>query len=454
MNISIIGTGYVGLVTGVCFADFGVQVTCVDKDDDRIAMLARGEVPFHEPRLGEMLRKNLAEGRIHFTTDTERAVQRSLVVFIAVGTPPRADGAADLAAVDEVARAIAGSLDGYKVVVTKSTVPVGTGRRIQRILQEQNGHGTQVVDVASNPEFLREGSAIDDFLRPNRVVIGADSPHAVAILQDLYRPLYLIETPFVITSIETAELIKYASNAFLAMKISFMNEVANLCEAIDADVHVVAKALGLDQRIGPKFLHPGPGFGGSCFPKDTRALAAIAAAHGCRSLLVESVIEVNERQKRRMVDKIAAALGVAGDGRLDDVTIGVLGLSFKPNTDDVREAPALDIIRLLRDRGARIQAYDPAGMEQARRLTADLDYRADAYAVAQGADALVIVTEWNDFRNLQLDRLKAVMRRPLLLDLRNVYEPERVRAHGFEYHGVGRGRPPGTAVPPQVPLAG
>jgi UDPglucose 6-dehydrogenase len=455
MNIAIIGTGYVGLVTGVCFADFGVQVTCVDKDADRIAMLSRGEVPFHEPRLGEMLRKNLAEGRMHFTTDTEQAVRRSLVVFIAVGTPPRPDGAADLSAVDDVARAIAGCLDGYKVIVTKSTVPVGTGRRIQRIVQDHDPDGRFGVDVASNPEFLREGAAIDDFLRPNRVVIGADSPQAIAILQDLYRPLYLIETPFVLTTIEAAELIKYASNGFLAMKISFMNEIANLCEAIDADVHVVAKALGLDQRIGPKFLHPGPGFGGSCFPKDTRALAAIARVHGCPSLLVEQVIDVNERQKRRMVDKILAALGTSGDGRLDDVTIGVLGLSFKPNTDDVREAPALDIIRELRGRGARIQAYDPAAMEQARRVAPDLDYRSDAYAVAESADALVIVTEWNEFRNLQFDRLKSTMRRPLLLDLRNVYEPERVRGQGFEYHGVGRGRQPDSAVAANhAPLAG
>jgi UDPglucose 6-dehydrogenase len=438
MNIAIVGTGYVGLVTGVCFADFGVHVTCVDKDPDRVALLARGDVPFHEPRLAEMLKKNIAEGRIQFTTDTAQAVRNSLVIFIAVGTPARDDGSCDLTDVFEVARTVAKELDGYKVIVTKSTVPVGTGRQILRILRESNGSGG-VFDVASNPEFLREGAAIDDFLRPNRVVIGADSPHAVAILQDLYRPLYLIETPFVITSLETAELIKYASNGFLALKISFMNEMANLCESLGADVHVVAKAMGLDQRIGSKFLHPGPGFGGSCFPKDTRALAHIAETHGTPSLLVESVIEVNERQKRRMVDKIMTALDTPPGGSLENVTIGVLGLTFKPNTDDVREAPALDIIRILRQRGARVQAYDPAGMAAARRVLPEIDYRTDAYAAADGVDALVLVTEWNQFRNLDFEQLRRMMRRPLLLDLRNVYDPERLTALGFEYHGVGRG---------------
>jgi UDPglucose 6-dehydrogenase len=354
--------------------------------------------------------------------------------------------------VHEVARTIAGDLDGYKVIVTKSTVPVGTGRTLQRILREGTGHGARgVFDVASNPEFLREGSAVDDFLRPNRVVIGADSPHAVAILRDLYRPLYLIETPFVITSLETAELIKYASNSFLAMKVSFMNEMANLCEILGADVHVVAKAMGLDQRIGPKFLHPGPGFGGSCFPKDTRALARIAETHDCPSLLVDAVIEVNERQKRRMVDKIVRAVGAPPGGSLEDVTIGVLGLTFKPNTDDVRDAPALDIIRTLRQRGAHVQAYDPAGIEPARRVLPDVDYRPDAYRAAEGADALVLVTEWNQFRNLDFEQLRRVMRRPMLLDLRNVYDPERLAALGFEYHGVGRPVPLWSPVPTEDP---
>lgn len=440
MNIAIIGTGYVGLVTGVCFAEFGVHVTCVDMDEERIVQLAKGETPIYEPRLGELLHKNLQEGRIHFTTDTGQAVRDSLVVFIAVGTPSKEDGSADLCYVEDVARAVAQNLNGYKVIVTKSTVPVGTGRRIQKIIREEIGNGSQgIFDVASNPEFLREGSAIEDFLRPSRVVIGADSPQAVAILQDLYRPLYLIETPFVITSIEAAELIKYASNSFLAMKISFMNEMANLCEALGADVHVVAKAMGLDQRIGSKFLHPGPGFGGSCFPKDTRALAQLAKKHGCRTQLVETTVDVNEQQKLRMVDKIVSALGVSlNPGSLEGITVGILGLAFKPNTDDVREAPSLVIMRELQRRGARVQAYDPAAMEQAQRILPEVDYRTDAYSAAEGADAVVLVTEWNQFRNLELERIKGLMRRPILVDLRNVYEPERVRMMGFEYQGVGR----------------
>ena len=440
MNIAIIGTGYVGLVTGVCFAEFGVHVTCVDMDEERINRLTKGEVPIYEPRLGELLQKSLQEDRIHFSTDTGRAVRDSLVVFIAVGTPSKEDGSADLRYVEEVARTVARNLNGYKVIVTKSTVPVGTGRRIQQIIREEIGNGSQgIFDVASNPEFLREGSAIEDFLRPSRVIIGADSPQAVAILQDLYRPLYLIETPFVITSIEAAELIKYASNSFLAMKISFMNEMANLCEALGADVHVVAKAMGLDQRIGSKFLHPGPGFGGSCFPKDTRALAQLAKEHGCRTQLVETTVEVNEGQKLRMVEKIVGALGVSlNPGSLEGFTVGILGLAFKPNTDDVRESSSLVIIRELQRRGARVQAYDPAAMEQAQRFLPDVDYRTDACSAAEGADAVVLITEWNQFRNLDLEKIKGLMRRPILVDLRNVYEPERVRALGFEYHGVGR----------------
>ena len=440
MNISIVGTGYVGLVTGVCFAEFGVNVTCTDKDQERIEKLAKGESPIHEPRLAEMLERNLREGRIHFTTETERAVRDSLVVFIAVGTPPREDGSANLCYIDEVAKAIAQNLNGYKVIVTKSTVPVGTGRRIQSIIRKENGNGTQgVFDIASNPEFLREGSAIEDFLRPNRLVIGADSPQAIAILQDLYRPLYLIETPFVITTIEAAELIKYASNSFLAMKISFMNELANLGEALGVDVHVVAKAMGLDKRIGPKFLHPGPGFGGSCFPKDTLALVQIAKEHGCQTRLVETVIDVNEQQKLRMVDKIVGALGVSSNpGSLKGISIGVLGLAFKPNTDDVRDAPSLVIVRELQRRGARVQAYDPAAMEQAQQVLPEVDYRTDAYSASEGTDALVLITEWNQFRNLDLKKIKSLMRRPILVDLRNVYDRERVRTLGFEYRGVGR----------------
>ncbi len=440
MNITIVGTGYVGLVTGVCFAEFGMHVTCVDIDEERIGKLARGETPIHEPQLGEMLQRNLQQGRIHFTTDTEQAVRQSLVIFIAVGTPSKEDGAADLTYVDEVARTVARNLDGYKVVVTKSTVPVGTGRRIQQIIREENGNGSEgVFDVASNPEFLREGSAIEDFLRPNRVIIGANSPQAIAILQDLYRPLYLIETPIVVTTIEAAELIKYASNSFLATKISFINELANLCDAMKVDVHVVAKGMGLDQRIGPKFLHPGPGFGGSCFPKDTRALAQIAKEHGCQTPLVDAVVEVNEQQKHRMVDKIVGALGVSPNpGSLEGITLGVLGLAFKPNTSDVRESPSLEIIRELRQRGARVQTYDPEAIEEARRILPEVDYCPDVYNTAEGADLLVLATEWNQFRNLDLERIKESMRRPILVDLRNVYEPERVRSLGFEYYGVGR----------------
>ncbi|WP_337286671.1 UDP-glucose/GDP-mannose dehydrogenase family protein [Candidatus Methylomirabilis sp.] len=440
MNIAMVGTGYVGLVTGVCFAELGLHVTCADKDEKRIAMLAKGEVPLYEPQLGEMLRRNLQQGRIHFTTDTASAVKESLVVFIAVGTPSKEDGSADLGYVEEVARTVARNLDGYKVIVTKSTVPVGTGRKIQQIIREEIGNGSQgVFDVASNPEFLREGSAVEDFLRPNRVVIGADSPQAIAILLDLYRPIYLIETPFVVTTIEAAELIKYAANSFLATKITFMNEMANLCDSIGVDVHVVAKAMGLDQRIGPKFLHPGPGFGGSCFPKDTLALTQIAKERGCRARLVETVVEVNEQQKLRMVEKIVGALGVpANPGSLEGITVGVLGLAFKPNTDDVREAPSLVIIRELQRRGARVQAYDPAAMEQAQRVLPDVDCLADAYNVAEGADVVVLMTEWNQFRNLDLEKIKGLMRRPILVDLRNVYTPERVRALGFDYYGVGR----------------
>jgi UDPglucose 6-dehydrogenase len=441
MNIAVVGTGYVGLVTGVCFAEFGVNVICADKDKQRIALLAEGESPIHEPRLAEMLQRNLQQGRIQFTTDTEHAVKQSLVVFIAVGTPAKEDGSADLCYVEDVAATIGKNLDGYKVIVTKSTVPVGTGKRIQNIICAVNGNGSAgAFDVASNPEFLREGSAIEDFLRPNRVVIGANSPQAVAILQDLYRPLYLIETPFIITSIEAAELIKYASNSFLALKISFINEMANLCEALGVDVHVLAKAMGLDQRIGPKFLHAGPGFGGSCFPKDTQALTHIAKANGCEARLVETLVAVNEQQKLRMVEKIIRALGPrSDDGTLDGVTIGILGLAFKPNTDDIRDAPSIVIIEELQRRGARVQAFDPAAMQVSRQLLPQVEYRADPYDAARDTDALVLLTEWNEFRNLDLNRIKEIMRRPAFLDLRNVYEPDRVKALGFEYYGVGRG---------------
>jgi len=432
MNICVVGVGYVGLVTGACFAEFGLHVTCVDKDAERINGLKAGKIPFFEPGLEEVVQKNSREGRLHFATDLQAGVQGSLVVFLAVGTPPRGDGSADLSAIEEVARGIALAMDGYKVIVTKSTVPVGTGARIREVITQ---HLREPVDfdVVANPEFLREGAAIEDFMRPNRVVIGATSPQAIAILKDLYRPLYLIETPVIVTEVETAELIKYASNAFLATKITFINEIANLCEKVGADVHVVAKAMGLDGRIGGKFLHPGPGFGGSCLPKDLRALAEVGRRAGEPLELVQTVSRLNERQRVRMVEKAAAAVG-----EVKGKTLAVLGLAFKPNTDDIREAPALDLIRGLLERGARIRAFDPAAMPNAARVLPAVEYCKDAYDAAAGADGVVLVTEWNQFRNLDLPRLKAALRQPVFVDLRNVYEPRRMRELGFRYAGVGR----------------
>lgn len=432
MNICVVGVGYVGLVTGACFAEFGLHVTCVDKDADRIAALKAGKIPFYEPGVEELVQKNSREGRLTFTTDLRAGVQGSLVVFLAVGTPPRGDGSADLSAIEEVARGIAGAMDDYKVIVTKSTVPVGTGARIREIIS-QHQQGRVDFDVVSNPEFLREGAAIEDFMRPNRVVIGATSPQAIAILKDLYRPLYLIEAPVVVTDLTTAELIKYASNAFLATKITFINEMANLCEKVGADIHVVAKAMGLDGRIGPKFLHPGPGFGGSCLPKDLRALAEVGRKAGEPLELIQTVSRLNERQRARMLEKVAAAVG-----EVKGKTLAVLGLAFKPNTDDIREAPAVDIIRGLLQRGARIRAYDPAAMANAARVLPEAEYCKDTYDAAAGADAVVLATEWNQFRNLDLARLKTALRQPVFVDLRNVYEPRRMREQGFRYTGVGR----------------
>ncbi len=433
MNICVIGTGYVGLVTGTCFADFGVNVSCVDKDSSKIEMLKRGEIPIYEPGLKELVEKNKSEKRLTFTTDLREAIKKSLVIFIAVGTPPKDDGSADLCYIEEVAGTIAANLNGYKVIVTKSTVPVGTGSLIEGLISKAQGGGHKF-DVASNPEFLREGSAVEDFMRPNRVVIGARSPQAVAILKDLYSPLYLLETPFVVTDIETAELIKYASNAFLATKISFINEVANLCERVGADVGMVAKGMGLDHRIGPKFLHPGPGYGGSCFPKDTTAITSIARSHGYRFSIVETVVEVNARQREIMIDKIR---GLTGDftGR----TIGVLGLAFKPNTDDIRESPAMDIVARLIAGGAKVKAYDPAGMENAGRVLPEVAYCKDTYEAADGADALVILTEWNQFRKLDMPRIKNLLKSPKVVDLRNIYDPAMMESLGFEYASVGRG---------------
>ena len=435
MNIAVIGTGYVGLVTGACFAEFGVNVTCVDKEESKIAALKKGIIPIYEPGLEELVKKNVQNDRLAFTTDTVEAIQGALVIFIAVGTPDRGDGFADLSYIEKVAEMVAEHMNGYKVVVTKSTVPVGTGDRIRSIIgSRQKEHFD--FDIVSNPEFLREGSAIEDFLRPNRVVIGANSQQAVAIMRDLYRPLYLIETPLLITDIPTAEMIKYASNAFLAVKISFINEIANLCEAVGADVQQVAKGMGLDGRIGSKFLHAGPGYGGSCFPKDVSALAQIAQKNGYEFKIVNSVIEVNRKQKERMVEKIEKEVG-----SLQGKQLGMLGLSFKPNTDDMREAPSVAIIRSLQERGAKIIAYDPAAMEEAKKVLKEVAYAADPYGVAEGSDAIILMTEWNPFRNLDLDQIKKKLKSPIFIDLRNVYEPKKMTALGFRDTSVGRPTP-------------
>ncbi len=432
MNICVIGSGYVGLVTGACFAEFGVKVICVDQDVSKIDRLQNGEVPIYEPGLTELVQKGLREGRLSFTTDIAQGVEQSLVLFIAVGTPPRGDGSADLSAVETVAETIARHMKGYKVVVTKSTVPVGTGERLRAIIGRSQTERRDF-DVASNPEFLREGAAIEDFMRPNRVVIGAESDQAIAILRDLYRPLYLIETPVVITDIATAEMIKYASNAFLATKVSFINEVANLCEQVGADVHQVARAMGLDGRIGSKFLHPGPGYGGSCFPKDVLALLSIGKRNGYEFQILKAVDEVNRRQRELMVAKVRAAVGELGG-----TTLACLGLAFKPNTDDIREAPALTILPALQKLGATIRAYDPAAMPEAQKAIAGLVACADPYDAVKGCDGVILMTEWNQFRNLDLERVRTLLRRPVFIDLRNVYEPKRMREQGFTYVGVGR----------------
>jgi UDPglucose 6-dehydrogenase len=436
MNIGVIGTGYVGLVTGACFAEFGVQVVCADIDAEKIARLERGEIPIYEPGLEELVERNMKQGRLSFTTKTSEAVESSLVLFIAVATPSLPDGRTDLRAVESVAREIGRTITDYKVIVNKSTVPVGTSVRVRGWIEEELRAAGRTVEfsVASNPEFLREGAAIGDFMRPDRVVIGTDDSHATAILKSLYRPLYLIEAPVLITNVVTAELTKYAANAFLATKISFINEFANLCEEIGADVHDIARGIGLDRRIGPKFLHPGPGFGGSCFPKDTRSIAQFAREAGSPLVIVDAVVDVNTRQHQRMVEKIAVCL----DGDVRGKKIGVLGLSFKPETDDTRDSPALAVVRALQGRGARVQAYDPQAMDAARKELPDLTLCSDAYQACRGAEALVIVTEWNQFRMLDLERVKSLLVRPVVVDLRNIYDPAAMRAAGFEYACVGR----------------
>lgn len=432
MHIAVIGTGYVGLVTGACFADFGMRVTCVDKDETKIASINSGVMPIFEPGLDALVAKGVREGRLEFSTDVGGTIDQSLVVFLAVGTPPSGDGSADMSQIDEVALEIAKSLNGYKVIVTKSTVPVGAASRIKKIISENKATASRF-SVAANPEFLREGAAINDFMRPDRVVIGCTDDEAVAILKDIYRPLYLNETPFVVTTPESAEMIKYASNAFLATKVSFINEISGLCELLGADVHDVARGMGMDARIGSKFLHPGPGFGGSCFPKDAQALVALGRSVEYEVKIVEAALGVNQRQRNSMIARIKRLVP-----ELAGKKIAVLGLSFKPETDDIREAPALKLISDLVAAGATVQAYDPASMDSARRLLPDILYCEDEYDAARGADALVVVTEWNQFRRLDIDRLKQLMGEPNIIDLRNIYEPEKIRSAGFRYLAMGR----------------
>ena len=438
MKISVFGTGYVGLVTGVCLADFGLNVTCVDVIPEKIKMLKKGKSPIYEPGIEVYLERNIKNNRISFSLDGQKAIEDADVIFIAVGTPPADNGEADLTYVYQVAEEVGRYMDGYKVVVDKSTVPIGTGQKVKAMIREQlDKRGvTHPFDVVSNPEFLREGKALQDFTHPDRVVIGAESDEAVDMMKHVYRPLFLNETPFVVTNIETAEMIKYASNAFLAAKITFINEIANLCEAVGADVQQVAKAMGRDGRISPKFLHAGPGYGGSCFPKDTKALAQIGRQYGTPQTLVETAIAANESQKKRMVDKIRAAVG-----ELSGKTIGVLGLAFKPETDDMREAPSLTIVQGLIEAGAHVQAYDPQSMAEAKGYFGEnkaLAYTEDAYAVAKGADAVVLITEWHEFRNMDLNRLKADAKEAVLIDLRNIYTGQEARAAGFRYICVGQ----------------
>ncbi len=434
MRIAMIGTGYVGLVSGTCFSEFGITVDCVDNDAGKIARLKNNVMPLYEPGLEALVADNVKGGRLAFTTDLKSAVAAADAVFIAVGTPSRrGDGHADLSYVHAAARDIADALDGYTVVVTKSTVPVGTGDEVEEIIRQRRPDAD--FDVVSNPEFLREGSAINDFMRPDRVVIGTESERARAVMRQLYRVLYLIETPIVFTSRRTSELIKYAGNTFLATKITFINEIADLCEKVGADVHDVARGIGLDGRIGKKFLHPGPGYGGSCFPKDTLALVRTARDYDAPLRIVETVVAVNDERKKRMADKIIAACGGSVAGK----RIGVLGLTFKPNTDDMRDSPALDIVPALIEAGVSLRAFDPEGMDEARKLLPDLPFCDDAYSAMEGADCLAILTEWNEFRALDLDRVRALLKNPIIVDLRNIYEPEMMREAGFTYVCVGRG---------------
>jgi UDPglucose 6-dehydrogenase len=444
MKIAVIGSGYVGLVSGACFSEFGFEVTCVDQDAGKIERLRAGEIPIYEPELDTLVKNNVARRRLSFTTDLAAAIKGAAAVFIAVGTPSRrGDGHADLSFVYAAAEDIAREIRDYTVVVTKSTVPVGTGRKVAEIIRATNPSAQ--FDVVSNPEFLREGSAIGDFMRPDRVVIGCETEKAREVMRQLYRPLFLIETPILFTNLETAELTKYAGNAFLAMKISYINQIADLCDKVGANVHDVARGIGLDGRIGPKFLHPGPGYGGSCFPKDTLALVKTARKANAPLSLVEATVEFNDTRKRQMAKKIVAALG----GKVAGKTVAALGLTFKPNTDDMRDSPSLVILPELVEQGVKVQAHDPVGMAEARKLMPDLNYFDDAYDAIAGADALVILTEWNSYRALDLGRVKSLLRSPNIVDLRNIYRPDEMAQLGYMYTSLGR---PQT-IPEQLPMA-
>ena len=434
MRVAMIGTGYVGLVSGACFADFGHVVTCIDKDPSKIERLEKGEIPIFEPGLDDLVARNVREGRLFFTLDGAQAIKDADAVFIAVGTPTRrGDGHADLSYVYAAAEEIAGLIDGFTVVVTKSTVPVGTGDEVEAIIKKTRPDAQFA--VVSNPEFLREGAAIEDFKRPDRVVVGTDDERAQAVMRELYRPLSLNETPIIFTGRRTSELIKYAANAFLAMKITFINEMADLCEVVGADVQQVAKGIGLDKRIGGKFLNAGPGYGGSCFPKDTIALVRTAQQYGAPVRLIETTVEVNDARKKAMAGKVAKAIGAED---LTGKTIGVLGLTFKPNTDDMRDAPSLDIVPALQALGAKVQAFDPEGAKEAAHLLPGIEFKTGAYEAAEGADALVILTEWDQFRALDLDRVKDALKAPIVVDLRNVYKPVEMAKSGLSYTSIGR----------------
>ena len=433
MQIAMIGTGYVGLVTGACFSEFGAVVTCVDSDNLKIEKLNNGGIPIFEPGLETLVRNNVHAGRLYFSCDLKSAVAKSDAVFIAVGTPSRrGDGHADLSYVFNAAKEIASALDGYTLVVTKSTVPVGTGRQVEAIMRQLRPDAE--FDVSSNPEFLREGAAINDFMRPDRVVIGVSSERAKEVMRELYRPLFLRETPIVFTDLETSELIKYAANTFLATKITFINEIADLCEKVGADVHDVAKGIGLDGRIGSKFLHPGPGYGGSCFPKDTMALVRTAQEVNSPLKIVETVVDVNSKRKKLMADKIIRGC----EGSVRGKTIAILGITFKPNTDDIRDAPSLEIIPTLQKEGANIKAYDPEGMIEGKHVLTDVNWCENAYEAMEGAHAVAILTEWNEFRGLDVKRMKALLRKPTIIDLRNIYDPVKMQEIGFNYTSIGR----------------